>query len=159
MEAGDTYDGANSAPSAPDKKRILVVDDDPELSDLLAESLATFGNYETFVARDGATALEMFIEQQPDCVVVDVRMPGLSGYQFVRAVRGDPATMDIPVIIISALVRPHEQLAGLLSGADAYLVKPVKLDDLLAAVERAMRVTPAQRRQQLQHFSDETNAK
>jgi CheY-like chemotaxis protein len=125
--------------------RVLVIDDDPALLLTLAEGLDLLGGFEVVTARDGATGLESFFAVRPDCVVVDVRMPGVNGYQFVRALRGDPATMQAPVIVLSALVQDHEQLAGLLSGADAYLIKPVKLTDLVRAIERAVTLTAEER--------------
>jgi two-component system cell cycle response regulator len=134
--------------------RVLVVDDDPLLLANVTEGLDILGNYEVIAASDGATGLERFFEARPDCVVVDVRMPGVNGYQFVRALRGDPATVHTPVIILSALVQDREQLAGLLSGADAYLIKPVKLMDLVQAVEQAVKLSSDERLRALWDLSD-----
>jgi len=134
--------------------RVLVVDDDPLLLANVTEGLDILGNFEVIAASDGATGLERFFEARPDCVVVDVRMPGVNGYQFVRALRGDPATVHTPVIILSALVQDREQLAGLLSGADAYLIKPVKLMDLVQAVEQAVKLTSDERLRALRDLSD-----
>jgi CheY-like chemotaxis protein len=78
-------------------------------------------------------------------VVVDVRMPGLNGYQFVRALRGDPETAQTPVIVLSALVQDHEQLAGLLTGADAYLTKPVKIAQLVLTIDESVALTADER--------------
>ena len=134
-------------------RRVLVVDDDPNLLANLAEGLELIGGYEVIAATNGVDGLEMFFQTLPDCVVADVRMPGLNGYQFVRALRGDPETERIPLIILSALVQEHEQLAGLFSGADAYLIKPVELRALVEAVERALRLTDAERLRALQDLS------
>src|SRR5215469_5258861 len=126
-------------------RRVLVVDDDPNLLTALTDGLELVGGYEVISACDGATGLERFFTAQPDCVVVDVRMPGLNGYQFVRALRGDPETAETPIIVLSALVRDHEQLAGLLTGADAYLTKPVKIVNLMRTIDDAMRLTAEDR--------------
>jgi DNA-binding response OmpR family regulator len=134
-------------------RRVLVVDDDPALLTALADGLSLMGGYEVYAASDGATGLERCCALTPDCVVVDVRMPGLNGYQFVRALRGDPATAQTPVIILSALVQDHEQLAGLLTGADAYLTKPVKIVDLVRTIDRAVRMSAEERRQRSQRLS------
>src|SRR5262245_53769964 len=134
-------------------RRVLVVDDDPALLAAICDGLELVGGYEVISASDGASGLERVVVDGPDCVVVDVRMPGLNGYQFVRALRGDPETAQTPLIILSALVQDHEQLAGLLTGADAYLTKPVKIADLVQAVEQAMNRTVAERRRALQELS------
>ncbi len=127
-------------------RRVLVVDDDPALLIALTDGLELMGGYEVVAARDGATGLERFFTLTPDCVVVDVRMPGLSGYQFVRALRGDPSTAQTPIVVLSALVQDHEQLAGLLTGADAYLTKPVKIVDLVRTIDAAVQMTAEARR-------------
>jgi DNA-binding response OmpR family regulator len=126
-------------------RRVLVVDDDPSLLAALTDGLEIIGGYEVISANDGATGLERFFDLAPDCVVVDVRMPGLNGYQFVRALRGDRDTAQAPVIMLSALVQDHEQLAGLLTGADAYLTKPVKIVDLVQTIDRAVHLSATER--------------
>ena len=135
-------------------KRILVVDDDPALLTALAEGLEVVGGYEVVACCDGASGLEHFFSFQPDCVVVDVRMPGLNGYQFVRALRGDPQTAQAPIIVLSALVQDHEQLAGLLSGADAYRTKPIKIADLVLIIDQAILRTSDERERQMRRLSD-----
>ncbi len=130
----------------PRPRRVLVIDDDPALLIALADGLDLMGGYEVMAASDGATGLERCCALVPDCVVVDVRMPGLNGYQFVRALRGDPETAQTPVIVLSALVQDHEQLAGLMTGADAYLTKPVKIVDLVRTIDRAVQTSAEERR-------------
>lgn len=134
-----------SAEGTETARRVLVVDDDPTLLTALTEGLEVVGGYEVISAPDGAIGLERFFTAQPDCVVVDVRMPGLNGYQFVRALRGDPETVQTPIIVLSALVQDHEQLAGLLTGADAYLTKPVKIVDLVTTIDAAVRLSAEER--------------
>ena len=124
---------------------VVVIDDDLDLLDLLSDSLITFGGYTVTTVTDGAAGLERVVTLRPDCVIVDVLMPGLNGYQFVRALRGDPATRSVPIIILSALIQEQEHLAGLLSGADMYLFKPVPIDELLAAVRQTIAITDEQR--------------
>ncbi len=139
-------------------RRVLVIDDDPALLTALAEGLELVGGYEVVAASDGASGLEHFFSFHPDCVVVDVRMPGLNGYQFVRALRGDPETAQTPIIVLSALVQDHEQLAGLLSGADAYLTKPVKITDLVRVIDEAIILTSDERALHLRRLSNMTRA-
>jgi CheY-like chemotaxis protein len=130
-------------------RRVLVVDDDPSLLAAICDGLELVGGYEVLSASDGASGLERVVVDDPDCVVVDVRMPGLNGYQFVRALRGDPETAQTPLVILSALVQDHEQLAGLLTGADAYLTKPVKIMDLITTIDHSVRLTAPQREQRM----------
>jgi DNA-binding response OmpR family regulator len=135
-------------------RRVLVVDDDPALLVAICDGLELVGGYMVASASDGATGLERVVTGNPDCVVVDVRMPGLNGYQFVRALRGDPETAQTPLIILSALVQDHEQLAGLLTGADAYMTKPVKIMDLVKTIDASVRLTAAQRAERLHRIGD-----
>jgi DNA-binding response OmpR family regulator len=137
------------------RRRVLLIDDEPNLLVAITDGLTLMGGYEVLVASDGATGLERFFEMRPDCVVVDVRMPGLNGYQFVRALRGDPETMETPIIVLSALVQDHEQLAGLLTGADAYLTKPVKISTLVQTIDAALRLTAHERRRHAQHLFEQ----
>ncbi|HEU4781878.1 MAG TPA: response regulator [Ktedonobacterales bacterium] len=138
-----------------EQRKVLVIDDDPAVVATLADGLQLLGDYEVIIASDGAAGLHSFYASLPDCVVVDVRMPRLNGYQFVRAMRGDPETAEIPIIILSALVQDHEQLAGFLSGADVYLLKPVQILDLMAAIDTAIKRTAEQRAEQMRLLADE----
>jgi CheY-like chemotaxis protein len=135
-------------------RRILVVDDEPALLDSICDGLELIGGYTVISANNGIAGLERVMSDQPDCVVVDVRMPGLNGYQFVRALRGDPETAQIPLIILSALVQDHEQLAGMLTGADAYMTKPVKIMDLVSTIDASVRLTAAHRAERLHQMGD-----
>jgi CheY-like chemotaxis protein len=135
-------------------QRVLAIDDDRELIALIGDTLQLLGEYDVQTAMDGALGLEQVENFHPDCIVVDIRMPQLDGFQFVRALRGDPATEAIPIVILSALVQDHEVLSGLLSGADTYLFKPVRLDDLLDAVAKALRVTDDQRLARMQRLAE-----
>lgn len=136
-------------------QRVLVVDDDPGLIELVSDGLTLLGDHTVVVATDGATGLERFYETLPDCVVVDVQMPGLNGYQFVRALRGDPDTAHTPIIVLSAMVQERDQLAGMLSGADAYLYKPVKMTELLETIDRALRLTASERWERQKRLANE----
>jgi DNA-binding response OmpR family regulator len=126
-------------------KKVLVIDDNPTIVELIKYAVNLQGSYQVVVAYDGVQGLERVFAEQPDCVIIDVKMPKMDGYQLVRCLRGDMRTADVPLIILSAMTRDEDQMTGLLSGADEYLTKPFKPTALNAAIERVSRLTPAER--------------
>jgi CheY-like chemotaxis protein len=129
--------------------RVLLVDDQQEITGVFAELLRDVGQLEVHTAEDGAAALDVFYAIRPDCVVVDVKMPELTGDQFIRIIRGDPETADTPLVIHSALAQGHEIFAGLAAGADIYLTKPVTPTELLGAIRQGVLVSQQQRDQRM----------
>ncbi len=134
---------------------VLIVDDDPELLQLLTDGLELLGNFRVVQATDGIAGLEQFFEVRPDCVIIDVVMPGLDGYQLVKALRGDPESAATPLIILTALAQDKNEFVGLAAGADQYLVKPVKLRDLVEAIQRALEITDTERLHRLLALAEE----
>jgi CheY-like chemotaxis protein len=134
---------------------VLIVDDNHDMLTLITESLTLLGDYRVVTADNGADGLARAVELRPDCVVIDVRMPGLDGYQMVWALRGDRETATIPLVILTALTQDHYRFAGLLAGADRYLTKPITPPDLVAAIEEAIRVGEAERAQRMRTLADE----
>jgi CheY-like chemotaxis protein len=131
---------------------VLVVDDNPELLDILAEGLALAGPFQVLTASDGLQGLELCVEHLPDCLVVDVKMPNINGYQLVRLLRGDPATAHIPLILLTALAQDHERAVGLGAGTDRYLVKPVTPRELAKAVREVVTLSQQERQAHFQQF-------
>ncbi len=129
---------------------VLVVDDSADLRALVAESLRKLGNFTVVTAEDGAAGLQRYFEIRPDCVVIDVRMPGLDGYQLIRALRGDPASSATPLVILSAMIQEKDRLAGFISGTDEYLMKPVSPLQLVQTIGEVIGRSELERRRRLQ---------
>src|SRR5438067_9442496 len=128
-------------------KTVMVIDANPTIVELITYAINLHGSYRVVVAYDGVQGLERIYADQPDCVVIDVKMPRMDGYQLVRRSRSDAHTKNTPLIILSALTREEDQMTGLLLGADAYLTKSFKPNALNAAIERVLHLTPADRLQ------------
>ena len=126
---------------------VLIVDDDRRLLQLLTDGLELLGHFNVVRAENGIEGLEQFLEIRPDCVVIDVVMPGLNGYQLVKALRGDPATAATPLVLLTALAQEKNRFTGLASGADRYLVKPVTPRELVNTVRQAITISEAERTQ------------
>src|SRR5262245_37897563 len=117
MSAGEAGDARSAAPP----RRILVVDDDPRNVKLLVDLLTAEG-YDVISAASGEEALA---RERPDLMLLDVVMPGMSGYEVCRVVRADPRTAILPVVMVTAVDPAEERLRGLEAGADDFLSKPV----------------------------------
>lgn len=120
-----------------DRPLILVADDDRDILELVRIRLER-ADCATVTARDGDEALRLSRERRPDLCILDVVMPGRSGFEVLSELRRDPATEAIPVILLTATVQEREQDA-LRRGADGYLTKPFKpaeLEDLLRTLLR-----------------------
>lgn len=135
------------------QKKILIIDDTKTIVEYTRHVLLKLGYEDIIVAYDGVAGLEQFYRERPDCVIVDVRMPGLDGFQVVRSIRGDASTANTPLIILSAYQQPDQQLTGILSGVDEYLPKPYKPNMLADALNRVMKITPEERAQRMEHLA------
>jgi class 3 adenylate cyclase/CheY-like chemotaxis protein len=118
--------------------KILAVDDNPRNVKLLVELLKVHG-YTVLAAESGEAALKAIAEEHPDLVLLDVMMPGMSGYEVCQAIRANPDTAVLPVVLVTAL-DPNERVKGLEVGADDFLTKPVNQSELLARVRSLLRI-------------------
>ncbi len=114
---------------------ILVVDDDPTLLETLAYNLQREG-YRVLIAQDGPTAVRLAYSARPDLLLLDLMLPGLTGFEVCRAVRRE---LLIPILILSARADEADRVQGLDLGADGYLTKPFSLRELLARVRALLR--------------------
>jgi DNA-binding response OmpR family regulator len=133
---------------------ILLVDDDLDLLPSLVATLTDLSDFHVLSAENGQRGLEMVFAHRPDCVVVDVKMPELNGYQFVQAMRGDPETASIPLVILSALVQEHDKYTGLITGVDYYLTKPVEPEELINTINAAMQLREEDRIQRIRELAE-----
>jgi two-component system OmpR family response regulator len=128
--------GPEAEPSPQSQPKILVVDDDAALLDTLWEALTWDGRYKVEVAQDGYEGLIKVGSFAPNLLVLDIRMPGLNGFQVCRRVKADPATRSIKILAITGHSVPHTREQIVEAGADGYLEKPIQLDDLQSEVAR-----------------------
>lgn len=111
------------------QQAILVVDDTPDLIEVLKRRLSSWG-YRVLSARSGEEGIQIAAEQQPQLILLDVMMPKMKGREVCAHLKSDPKTKDIPVIFLTALELPDHVKAGLELGAEDYIVKPFEMNDL-----------------------------
>lgn len=117
--------------------RIMVVDDSPT-DQLQLKTFLTRNGFDVIVVGDGAKALELVRAQQPDCVLMDVVMPGINGFQATRALSKDPTTAGIPIVVVSSKGQETDRLWALRQGAREYIVKPVREAELISKLKSVL---------------------
>lgn len=120
------------------KQRVLVVDDEPAILELVSFNLKKEG-YDVITAADGKSALEVFAAEKPDLVVLDLMIPEPDGYEVCKLIRAQSA---VPVIMLTARGEEQDRVRGLDLGADDYVVKPFSPRELLARVRAVLRRSP-----------------
>ena len=130
-------------PNAPVHARILLADDNADMRAYVQRLLSPYWAVEAVA--DGVQALAVASERLPDLVLTDIMMPGLDGLALLRALRADPRTAPIPVILLSARAGEEARVEGLAAGADDYLIKPFAARELLARVEAHLTLTRLRR--------------
>ncbi len=118
----------------PAKSRILVIDDERNLRQTV-RAVLHFAGYDVLDAPDGPSGIRIAEETLPDLIVSDVLMPGMNGFELLKTLRENPLTALIPVILVTALSEHDSIRQGMTLGADDYLVKPFRPEDLLSAVK------------------------
>jgi DNA-binding response OmpR family regulator len=132
----------HAADAASHPARILIVDDQPDICDMLAQVLAPDG-YETESAHNGRRALQAVRDHVPDLILLDVSMPDMDGYEVASALKANPDTARIPIIMVSALDGRGARVIGLESGAEDYLSKPVDTTELSLKIRNLLRLRRA----------------
>ncbi|MFQ4141190.1 ATP-binding protein [Chlorogloeopsis sp. ULAP02] len=133
--------------------RILLVDDNADMRAYLKRLLNQRWQVET--AADGAIALSQIQQQPPDLVLTDVMMPQMDGLQLLQALRSDPQTKSIPIILLSARATEEATVEGLATGADDYLIKPFSARELIARVETHLQLARLRQEQSANRFKTE----
>jgi DNA-binding response OmpR family regulator len=123
-------------------RQVLVVDDDALTLEIL-RTILDLEDFDVRTATDGPSALAAVREERPDVVVLDVMMPGMSGLDVCAELRSEPATKDLPIILLTARDADADRKSGLESGADAYLTKPFSPLKLIATIAEIDRPDPA----------------
>jgi CheY-like chemotaxis protein len=114
--------------------KILIAEDERDIRDLVAFTLR-FAGHEVFAASNGEEAVELAPKVNPDLILMDVRMPRMTGYEACKFLKADPTLKDIPVVFLSAKGQENEIQQGLASGAEDYLLKPFAPDQLTSRVK------------------------
>lgn len=125
--------------SAPTGARVLVVDDDPAVANMLARLIAKNG-YDVEIAEDGPTALVSVANSLPDVILLDLMLPGLSGFEMCQRLKRELRTRLIPIVLITAAGERENRIRGLECGADDFLAKPVDLHELLVRLRSLVRM-------------------
>jgi adenylate cyclase len=120
-------------------EKILVVDDTPQNIKVLDAILSPRG-YRVATARSGPEALQKVRDEAPDLVLLDILMPGMSGYEVAQRLRAEPSTQFLPIVMVTALGAQEEKVKSLEAGADDFLTKPVNQLELLARVKSLLRI-------------------
>jgi DNA-binding response OmpR family regulator len=120
---------------------ILIADDEPNIV-ISLEYLLQREGYRVLVARDGQEALDMVRATPPDLVLLDVMLPGVSGFEVCQKIRENPAWNAIRVLMLTAKGRDVEMSKGMALGADAYITKPFSTKELLVQIRRQLEAPP-----------------
>jgi two-component system, OmpR family, response regulator len=118
--------------------KVLVVDDEPNIRDLLSASLR-FAGHQVSVSPNGTDAINKIVELQPDIVLLDVMLPDISGFGVTKKIRG--MGIETPILFLTARDDTEDKVAGLTVGGDDYVTKPFSLDEIMARISAIMRRT------------------
>lgn len=118
-------------------KKILVIEDDPSTSRLLEYALRHRG-FTVLTAANGHEGIKKIQSEAPDMVILDVMLPGVSGYEICRRLRAEPATANTAILIFSARAQENDKEIGIKMGADDYLTKPAAHTEIIAKVEKLL---------------------
>lgn len=118
-------------------KTILIADDEEWVRQILEKKFKREG-FQALVAGNGLEAVALARSNKPDCILLDIKMPELSGLDACKELKNDADTRHIPIVILSAKAELFDKRAGMAAGADAYLTKPLKFSDILEQIKKVL---------------------
>jgi len=116
------------------KPKILIIDDEPDFCYLVKFNLENIGDYSVISSMDGSDGLRTIQREKPDLVLLDIMMPGMDGLEVLTAIKENPETADIPVVMLTALEQDKPKKLASASYANDYLPKPIKTEQLIATI-------------------------
>ena len=123
-----------------DKKRILMIDDEINLCKIVKKNLESTGNFSVDFATNGKDGIRL-AKKQPDVILLDICMPGVDGFGVLKAIKEDEKTLSIPVIMLTALDDEANKIKANELYDEAYIIKPVEVQALIAKIEEVLRRT------------------
>lgn len=130
--------------------KILIIDDDVNIINLLAKRLTQEG-FNIISAKDGKHGVELAASQLPDIILLDLLMPEMSGKDVLKEIKNNPSTSLIPVIIVSAVADTEDKIDGLALGANDYIVKPFRFQEVIARINTQLRIASMQKELESKH--------
>lgn len=125
-------------------RRVIYIEDDPEMIDLVTMILSRRG-FTVKGAHGGRKGLDMVVQEIPHLILLDLMMPGMDGWEVYQQIKGNEATKNIPVIVITAKAQPIDRVLGLhIAKVDDYISKPFRPQELIESVEKVLANAPQQ---------------
>jgi len=131
--------------------KILVIDDEKDIVELIRYNLKNEG-FSVIQAYDGETAIKMAKTQKPDLLILDLMLPGMNGIDVCKAIRANPETAHLPIIMLTAKADEVDKIIGLEIGADDYITKPFSVKELMARVRTILRRLQETKKQPLKEY-------
>ncbi|OIQ75762.1 polar-differentiation response regulator DivK [mine drainage metagenome] len=122
----------------PVPRSVLYVEDNPDNMALIEQLLAARAGFNLLGAQDAMRGIAMARSYQPDVIMMDINLPGISGIEALKILQADVSTAHIPVLALSANAMPHDIAKGLAAGFYAYLTKPIKVNELMTALDQGL---------------------
>ncbi len=138
VDGSDARDFKPKVPAAVPRRTLLYVEDNPANMQLIRQLVGRFPDFGLITAVDGTLGIELARAAQPQVILMDINLPGISGIKALKILRGDPATAHIPVIALSANAMPRDIVKGLEAGFFRYLTKPINLKELMDTLNAAL---------------------